>query len=924
MHKKLTKLNKQLYVAFGSLVAISFLNVSYAQTDTVVVTGSSIKRAEIEGALPIQSYNAEAIKRSGATSAAEFIQSLPVMQGFTHISESVGGGGGGFSTASIHDLGSGYTLVLLNGRRLAPANSGNTVDLNTIPIDAIERVEVLTDGASSVYGSDAIAGVVNFIMKKGKESPLSISVRADKPEKAGGKSSSFSLSKGFGDYDKDGFSVWASYAHKDQSQLKAADRDFAKTGIINFNAFDKMTGKNAAMQFFNGSSRSIPANATVYYNNAAGEEKAVSFNPYQKSSGQCPPAHKLLGTQCYFDYTSTVEIAPESKTDSLFLTGKTKLGQTGFDLFTDLVLNKHAITYRIAPYPAEFAISKSSPLYSKYIAPNLSAEQIAGFDSAIAKYRLLEVGGRAQAFGSDVVHWVGGIEGQYKGWDLNSALTLSSQTRSTDYKGGWPLEAPFMAAVSSGKVDPFAGSLTAEGKTLLNNAVYNGNASRDKMTLTSVDLRASREVAKLSAGAVYVALGADATQSKYTSTPSSVDANAELLFGDKAPAYGYSRPSSGVFTEVLVPVAKGLEVTGSVRYDSVGKMTDELTNNSIGNSASATTHKVSTRYQAASNLLVRGSFGTGFKAPSMLQLGSPLVDFGVTGGSYNCPLAGSSNPLASLCDSTKGQLEMFKGGNANLKPERSNQLTFGFVTDPVKNMSISVDYWKVDIKDAITSVSEELITSDPVKYANLYTSKFKTSTGKSLLAIKDMPINIGQSQVEGVDWSFLFKNQTGLGTVTNRIGGTYLIKSRFTTPGTDNSWESSLGNYGSNNAVSFRNILNASSTLQQDKWTHTVAATYRSAYRDKNMTYDECAVDNLDSGDCANVQLRVKSYTVASVRSTFRPTKNVEYTFAINNLFDAKPGLTLRSAGSHQLGYDPRYTDPYGRTFNFAMNYKFN
>jgi iron complex outermembrane receptor protein len=211
MFNKLTKLNKQLYVAFGSLVAVSFLNVAHAQTETLVVTGSSIKRAEIEGALPIQSYNAEAIKRSGATSAAEFIQSLPVMQGFTHISESVGGGGGGFSTASIHDLGSGYTLVLLNGRRLAPANSGNTVDLNTIPIDAIERVEVLTDGASSVYGSDAIAGVVNFIMKKGKESPLSISVKADQPEKTGGKSSIFSLSKGFGDYNKDGFSVWAAY-----------------------------------------------------------------------------------------------------------------------------------------------------------------------------------------------------------------------------------------------------------------------------------------------------------------------------------------------------------------------------------------------------------------------------------------------------------------------------------------------------------------------------------------------------------------------------------------------------------------------------------------------------------------------------------------------------------------------------------------
>ena len=924
MNQKLTKLNRQLCIAFGSLVAVSMINVAHAQSDTVVVTGSSIKRAEIEGALPIQMYNAEAIKRSGATSAAEFIQSLPVMQGFTHISESVGGGGGGFSIASIHDLGSGYTLVLLNGRRLAPANSGNTVDLNTIPMEAIERVEVLTDGASSVYGSDAIAGVVNFIMKKGKESPLSISVRSDRPEHAGGGSSTFSLSKGFGDYDKDGYSVWASYTRKEQQQLKAADRDFAKTGIINFSAVDKMTGKTAAMQFFNGSSRSIPANASVYYYDAAGEEQVVSFNPYQKSTGKCPPAHKLLGTQCYFDYTSTVEIAPESTTDSLFLTGKTKLGQSGFDFFSDLVLNKHAITYRIAPYPAEFLVSKTSPLYAKYIAPNLTAEQIAGYDTTVAKYRLLEVGQRAQTYSSDVAHWVGGIEGQFKGWDINSALTLSSQTRSSDYAGGWPLEAPFMAAVNSGKVDPFAGSLTAEGRALLNAAVYNGNASKDKMTLTSVDIRASREVGKLAAGGVFVALGADATQSKYASTPSSVDANAELLFGDRTPAYGYSRPSSGVFTEVLVPIAKGLEVTGSVRYDSVGKMTDDLSNRSIGNSANATTHKVSTRYQVASNLLLRGSVGTGFKAPSMLQLGSPLVDFGVTGGSYNCPLAGSSNPLASLCDSTKGQLEMFKGGNENLKPERSNQLTFGFVTDPVKNMSISVDYWKVDIKDAITSVSEGLITSDPVKYASLYTSKFKTSTGKSYLAIKDMPINIGKSEVEGIDWSFLFKNQSSLGAVTNRIGGTYLIKSRFTTPGTDNSWESSLGRYGSNNAVSFRNVLNASSTLQMDKWTHTVAASYRGAYNDKLMTYDECAVDNLDNGDCANVQLRVKSYTVASIRSTYRPTKNVEYTFAINNLFDAKPGLSLRSDGSHQLGYDPRYSDPYGRTLNFSMNYKFN
>ena len=132
----------------------------------VEITGSSIKRVDAETALPVTVIKREDIERSGFTTAADLIQSLPNMQGFITASKSVNGGGGGVTTASLHSIGSAYTLVLLNGRRLAPYNTGTTVNLNSIPLSMVDRIEVLTDGASAIYGADAIAGVVNFILKK--------------------------------------------------------------------------------------------------------------------------------------------------------------------------------------------------------------------------------------------------------------------------------------------------------------------------------------------------------------------------------------------------------------------------------------------------------------------------------------------------------------------------------------------------------------------------------------------------------------------------------------------------------------------------------------------------------------------------------------------------------------------------------------
>ena len=922
--------------AFGgiALVAGTAIAQESASLERVEITGSSIKRIAAEAALPVQTFSQADIKRSGVTSVTDFIQQLPVMQGFTVAADSVGGGGGGITSASIHDIGETYTLVLLNGRRMAPATSGSVIDINSIPLSAVERVEVLTDGASALYGSDAIAGVVNFILKKGA-APFAIDVKVGKPQHPGAANSTVSLSKGFGDLDTDGYSFFVSGSMQREDRLKGAQRDFAKTGIIDF--VNPATGE--LLHFFNGSSRSIPPNVAVTYVpdplilDALGnpKKKTKNINPYLQINGVCPAAHVDLGDgNCYFDYTSAVEIAPEIKRDSLFASGSIKLGNSGFKAFGDLALNTAHVYSTIAPYPAEFSLAKTSPLYTTYILPylGLTQTQIDSISGMNVKYRLQDLGGRAYDYQSDTSHIVAGLDGAVLGWDINTAVTISENKQTQNYVSGFPLADKFVTALGDGSVDPFPyalGEMPSAMIAALKGTQFSGVYNTTDIKMHGIDGRASRELFKLGGGNAQIGVGADYRTTSYTQKANPAVANAEILFDDPQPEFDMKRANSGAFAELLMPVNKQLEVTTSLRYDTVSKITDSLNGVVTGNDQSASTYKVSARFQPQKSMLFRGAYGTGFKAASMLEIAQPKTDFGVTGGSYVCPLNAANglanHPLAQYCDSAKGQLEEFTGGNPNLKPEKSEQWSLGAVFEPTDNLSIKLDLWNVNIRDAVTSVDEALIAADPNKYIALYTTKFKASTNSSALAILLAPINIGRQENRGIDYDFVLRNRFGDAKITNRLAGTYMLLSRYTTPGTDDSWETSLGQYGSNSAVTFRNIIKVSSTIDYGSWTHTLTGNYRSGYKDKHHDVDNCAVDN--GVDCVDVQLDVPEYYTFDWQTQYRPIKNLELTFGIVNLADKTPPLSLRNTGSHQLGYDPRYASPVGRTYYLSGTYKF-
>lgn len=930
IEKKLSRSVRLICASSAILGAGMFAQPVFAQdapkeaVQRVEITGSSIKRLAIESSLPVQTFNQKDIAKTGVTTVTDFIQQLPVMQGFTVAADSVGGGGGGLTTASIHDIGAAYTLVLLNGRRIAPATSGTTIDLNSIPLSAVERIEVLTDGASALYGADAIAGVVNFILKKGA-APLEISAKASRPQAKGGSGTSFSISKGFGDLDDDGYSVFMSASRDYQTQLKAADREFAKTGIINFT--DPKSGK--ALQFFNGSSRSVPANATV---RDAANKAMVNINPYLKANGKCAPKHlDAFGDgQCWFDYTSTVEIQPEQGRNSMFVSGELKLGSTGFKAFGDLAYTDSTILARIAPYPAEFKVVKGSALYTKYIAPNLTAAQAATAASATVKYRLYEMGGRAYDYGNKATHFVAGVDGNAMGWDVNSAVTYSTNTQDTDYAGGFPLADKFTAAANAGTIDPFgteAGKMPKEMVAALMGTQYLGNYSSQKITMKAIDARASRAVFSLGGGSAMLGVGADFRTTSYATNYAEVAKTGAILFDDQQVNNGYKRSNGGAYAELVMPFTKELEITSSGRYDRVGGVKNDTDGVTYGKNEGAATYKLSGRWTPSKMLLVRAAIGSGFRAASMSQIASPVQDFGVTGGTYNCPLTAANNlanhPLAKYCEG-RNQFEAFSGGNKDLKPETSKQWTIGAVFEPVSFMSVGIDLWNVQIKDQVSTVDEALYFSNPNKYIDLFTTKFKASTGTQSLAIKLLPINIGKVENQGIDYDFTVRTKVMDGKLTSRLAGSYLLKSRYTTPGTDNSWETSLNRYGSNSAVSFRNVIKFTTSYDIGSWTHTANVNYRNGYDDKHHDVDNCAVTTNDANqDCVDVMLKVPSYTTADWQTVYRFSKTMDITGGIINMFDRKPPFSLRNTGSHQLGYNPSYSSPMGRTYYISGNYKF-
>jgi iron complex outermembrane recepter protein len=445
--------------------------------------------------------------------------------------------------------------------------------------------------------------------------------------------------------------------------------------------------------------------------------------------------------------------------------------------------------------------------------------------------------------------------------------------------------------------------------------VFHGSIRDASTTLKGIDAHASHELFQLPAGAAQIALGGDYRNYHYQQTPHATSSD---IFGFSAsPAYDMERNNYGVFGELNVPVLKGLELSGAARYDTFEAVKNKLADREMGTKESSTTYKVSARWQPTPSFLMRGSYGTGFKAPSMLDIGQPLVAAGFTSNSWDCP-ANLKAENADYCQVGKRQYNVLSGGNEHLKPEKSKQFTVGFRFEPTNSFSLQADLWDVKIRDAVSSVSEALIFGDPVKYRELFTTFVDPGNGQTYWAKKTLSINIGKTHNQGLDWETSYRHNFSFGKLTTVLNGTYLIKSDYTKPGTDNDWVNSMNYFGVNDAVSFRHIVRLSTTLDTGAFSNSLVANYRNGYTDAEAQSRNVATNQLET-----FRVHVPSHLTFDWQGKWKATSNLLLRAGIKNIADRDPPFSLRASSGHQVGFDPRYADPLGRTFYLTGSYTF-
>ena len=431
-----TKICSGLLLAFGGTL-LSVAPGAFAQDTTVQrveITGSSIKRVDAETSVPVTVITADELKKAGVTSVEQALQQVSAVQIQQTSAQAVGAGTGGGSYADIRGLGYNKTLVLLNGRRIAnSAFTASAPDLNTIPFAAVERVEVLRDGASALYGTDAIAGVINFITRKDYRGGT-ITLGVDAPQHPGGSQHEAQIGFGAGDLDKDGLNVYGFVGFQQQGEIAAGQRHFAPHAST--------------------SSTTFPA--TVFYGQAGGAAgDGIGYTPYAGPAGCTDPSLVVkTAIRCGEDTSTFVDYVPASQRLSGLLSGSFKINSNNTFKLEAFVAHS-LVKAKIAPVPyAPIFIDPSSPYFpGNGITPLpagavLDPNQVAAAPGSlyfnesnpgstlnqgrmVTRFRDTYDGYREDDNSTNQGRFMASLEGTLGEWDYDVALTLN-QTRTQD------------------------------------------------------------------------------------------------------------------------------------------------------------------------------------------------------------------------------------------------------------------------------------------------------------------------------------------------------------------------------------------------------------------------------------------------------------------------------------------------------------
>lgn len=614
-----------------------------ASLERVEVTGSAIRRADAETALPVTVITRQQLESSGANTVAEVMRNTTFASAGNFRPQS-GSSAQSFAEINLRGLGSQRTLVLLDGRRLPQAPMlGESVDMNTVPLAAVERIEILSDGASAIYGSDAIGGVVNIITRKNFEG-LALTWGTSKPELEGGDRNELSAVFGLS---------------SDKGRLVGG---FGRTERQMVYTRQRPWGSAQGVSTYGNNYRVINADDTL--------------GPFTAVPGGCTDTNfwtTAVGT-CSYDFNKVAADEAALTNSSLFLRGEMNLN-ADWSVFLNTSVSRVESFGRYAPVPGYVEIAAGSP------------NNPIGNAGPVALYhRFAAAGNRDNNTENNLYDVMAGVQGRIGSIDIEAGVR-NTESKYLELGRNYIVRPLAEQYINSGEYNVF---LPSQNPTDILNSIK-ATISRDAFFKQQEAYgRATFDLFSLAGGMSRLSLGAEFRTEDYADRYDSLQ-EAGVIEGASGNSAAGSREVLSGMVELLLPVTKTVEVSLAGRYERYSDYGNDFA------------PKASVRWQPMRGFVLRGSVGQGFRAPSLPILNAqPQFSAESVVDPRTCQAFGGIN-----CTRTQVQVDTYFIANPTLKSEQSDQYSLGFVWDVTRSLNIKADYWNTKIDDTITQIDAQ-------------------------------------------------------------------------------------------------------------------------------------------------------------------------------------------------------------------------
>lgn len=874
MNNVMSKLNPLASVVLFTLCCYPLFAAQTSSTqalEEVVVVGSRIARsADFDGPIPVQTIGRMDIQQSGYNNVQQLLEKIPAVGNgtFSTRGNNQDSSASGASAVSLRGLGADATLLLVNGRRVAIsafAESITTsfVDINAIPMSAIERIEVLKDGASAVYGSDAVAGVVNIVLRNDFEGS--------------------EVSLGYGnttDTDSD---------EKTFSAIWGINGDNNSNVTLMFDYFKNSTLMNK--------DRGPIGSANQTARGGADSRSSRGYPGYFKVDGtitidpSCPVQNRA-GQACLYDYGPWNLLIPEAERTGLMFTAHRDLSSQ-LEVFTEVGIQHNTSVVQGAP----------TPLDEKALLTVPAGHPDNPFDGAssisIGRYRTVDAGPRRWDVESDNLRIVLGLRGQWLDWTWQAAAqrARSESTQTGDRSQGWVRTDLLQTQINAGRYNPF--SATRNPQHVID-AITTSLVRQGKSELTSLEASTSGDLFELQGGIAAVAFGAEYREESVSDVPDD-QFQRGLIFGTESVSASAQRDISSAFIEFALPVLDRVDLTLAARYDNYSDF--GTTSNPMLN----------LRWAATDQLAFRASWGTGFRAPSLAQIGlGPSQQSLFFVDTYGCAV----NP--TYCANTDYTVNF--SGNAQLDAEESESYNIGVIVEPLSSLHLSMDYWDITQQEKIDRVPVGYIYK---KYCNDQNSsvcqRATPLPGEALGGLNSVNssfVNIGEQSVTGIDVGVVYSMELASGNLALRLDYSYLIDfervelnadgNRFITRSLAGEYEYPEHRWA------------ASADWQGQYWGVNASINYVGEFED-SPDFDFDGVLDYDIHSTRSVD----AMATLSMQARFSGLANTLLTLGVDNVLNEEPPFAIGDGDDDLYGYVSSQHNPRGRFIYGKITYTF-